>query len=149
MNASWVDWGPFWQAVSQPCLIRDNQARETAEAAAAKFVERIVSSAGCPVVIALLPSRLMTHEADAVEQVNRVGGAVGVDAARAASLEAELTRNFLDLSAQRTCHVIDLTTTVAGIPNTYFPIDWHLSERGHEVIGKALVAKVAAVLERR
>ncbi|MGH9839806.1 MAG: hypothetical protein ACREEM_13575 [Blastocatellia bacterium] len=144
-----ADWGPFWQALFQACVLRDHQTLETSKAAAAKAVERVVTSAGCPVLVALLPSRLMTHQTDAVEQANRVGSAFSVDAASAASLEAELSRNFLEISRQRTPYVIDLTPTVADAPDAYFPIDWHLSERGHEVVGEALAAKVAAVLEEK
>jgi hypothetical protein len=144
-----ADWGPFWQALFQACVLRDKQTLESARAAADKAVERVITSAGCPVLIALLPSRLMTHQADAVENANRVGGAFSVDAASAASLEAELTRDFLEISAQRTRYVIDLTSTVTDTPNAYYSIDWHLSERGHEVVGQALAAKVAAVLEEK
>lgn len=149
MRVPWADWGPFWQALFQACVLRENQTREVSKAAAAKAVEQVVTSARCPVLIALLPSRLMTHQTDAVEHANRVGSAVGVDAASAASLEAALSRDFLEISRQRTRHVIDLTSTVADGPNAYFPIDWHLSERGHEVVGEALAAKVAAVLEEK
>jgi hypothetical protein len=143
----WADWGPFWQALFQSCVLHDDQTLESAKSAAAKAVERAVTSAGCPVLIALLPSRLMTHQTDAVEEANRVGRAAGVDGASAASLEAALTRNFLEVSSQRTRYVMDLTSTVADTPNAYFPIDWHLSEGGHEVVGEALAAKVATVLE--
>jgi hypothetical protein len=142
-----ADWGPFWQALFQACVLRDKQTLEGAKSAAAKAVERFVTSAGCPVLIALLPSRLMTHQTDAVENANRVGGAFSVDAASAASLEAELSRNFLEISTRKARYVIDLTPTVADAPNAYFPIDWHLSERGHEVVGEALAAKVVAALE--
>jgi len=145
-SVPWADLGPFWQALFQACVLHDNQTLGSAKSAAAKAVERVMTSAGCPVLIALLPSRLMTHQTDAVEQANRVGSAVSVDAASAASLEAELSRNFLEISRQRTRYVIDLTPTVADAPNAYFPIDWHLGERGHEVVGEALAAKVAAVL---
>src|SRR5262245_16648948 len=145
----WADWGPFWQALFQACVLRDNQTLESAKSAAAKAVERTVTSAGCPVLIALLPSRLMTHQTDAVEQATRVGSAAGIDAASAARLEAALTRNFLEVSAQRTRYVMDLTSTVADMPNAYFPIDWHLSEEGHKVVGEALAAKVATVLEEK
>ncbi|MCI0393138.1 MAG: SGNH/GDSL hydrolase family protein [Acidobacteria bacterium] len=145
----WADWGPYWQALFQSCVLHDDQTLESAKLAAAKAVERAVTSAGCPVLIALLPSRLMTHQTDAVEQANRVGGAVGADAASAASSEAALTRNFLEVSAQRTRYVIDLTSTVADTPNAYFPIDWHLSEGGHKAVGEALAAKVSTVMERK
>jgi hypothetical protein len=121
-----------------------------AKAAAAKSLEQVVTRAKCPVLIALLPSRLMTHQtdaADAVKQANRVGGGFGVGAADAASLEAELTRNFLELSARKTRYVIDLTSTVADTPNAYFSIDWHLSVEGHKAVGEALAAKVVAALE--
>jgi hypothetical protein len=148
-QVSWADVGPFSQAVFQTCILRDHQNLETARSAAANAIERIITGAGCPVLIALLPSRLMTRQADAVEQVNRVGGAVSVDAASATSLEAELSHDFLGISRQKTRHVIDLTSSVADAPNAYFPLDWHLSERGHEVTGEALAAKVAAVLEER
>jgi hypothetical protein len=145
----WADWGPFWQALFQSCVLHDNQILESSKSAAAKAIDRVVTSAGCPVLIALLPSRLMTHQTDAVEQANRVGGGLGVNASTAASLEAELTRNILEVSRQRTRYVIDLTSTVTDAPNAYFPIDWHLSERGHEVVGETLAAKVAAVLEKK
>jgi hypothetical protein len=91
----------------------------------------------------------MTRQADAVEQVNRVGGAVSVDAASATSLEAELSHDFLGISRQKTRHVIDFTSTVADAPDAYFPLDWHLSERGHKVVGQALAAKAAAVLAEK
>jgi hypothetical protein len=151
-RVAWADWGPFWQALFQSCVLRDNQMLERARASAARSLERVVTKAGCPVLIALLPSRLMTQQsnsADAVEQANRVGGGFGVDAANAASLEAKLTRDFLEISAQRTRYVIDLTSTVADAPNAYFPIDWHLSEGGHEAAGEALAAKVVAALEEK
>jgi len=148
----WADWGPFWQALFQACVLRDGQMLERAKAAAAKSLEHIVTSARCPVLIALLPSRLMTHQtnaADAVEQANRVGRDFGADAASAASLEAELTRDFLEVSAQRTRYVIDLTPSVADVPNAYFPLDWHLSEGGHEAAGEELAAKVVSALEEK
>jgi len=151
-RVQWADWGPFWQALFQACVLHDNQTLERAKAAAAKSLERVVTNAGCPVLIALLPSRLMTHQtnaADAVEQANRVGRDFGADATRAASLEAELTRDFIEVSAQRTRYVIDLTSTVADAPNAYFPLDWHLSEGGHEAAGEALAAKVVAALEEK
>jgi hypothetical protein len=145
----WADWGPFWQALFQSCVLHDNQTLESAKSAAAKAVERAVTSAGCPVLIALLPSRLMTYQTDAAEQANRVGGNFGVNASRAASLEAELTRDILEVSRQKTHYVIDLSSAVTDAPDAYFPIDWHLSERGHEVVGESLAAKVAAVLEKK
>jgi hypothetical protein len=145
----WADWGPYWQALFQACILRDNQTLESARSAATKAIDRVVTSAGCPVLIALLPSQLMLPQADAVEQANRVGSAISVDAASAASLEAGLSRDFLENSRQRTRYVIDLTSILAGAQNPYFPLDWHLDERGHEVAGQELAAKVTAVLVER
>ena len=148
-QVSWAEVGPFSQAVFQACILRDHQNLETDRSAAARAIERVITSAGCPVLIALLPSRLMTHQADAVEQVNQVGSAVSVDAANATSLEAELSRDLLEISRQKTRYVIDLTSTVADAPNAYFPIDWHLSEQGHEMIGEAITAKITEMLEEK